>query len=437
MSIKIPPCGELEIIAGVMGSGKTLHVVQRILEIIQIERRPVFTNTPLRFKTLRQYLRIKSGPAYANLIYQLTEDHFSAFIDRQHEYAKVREKHLNECRLTGQQFSNQAVERLFYAQHGPNIYSGPLANSIHPMSYVVIDEAHHWFPMQGGKEVDQHLQRYISMCRHHMHQVILISQAPMQIAKCARRLATRYTICRPKADDRIAWGLRWKHIGLRPLGITTFRGDDIKDGEPVRHAEMMTNKSVLTFLPSVKVIFRLYDSFTHVGSPRRMVRQLHETRREHGITELETELQQKRQHAKDTLPMRAARTTTRLTLLIVATTTAFVIGASLNRSQPMPATEAPEQLTLEWNPPDEKITATSQNSIKIGHTWLAPGDNYHGATVLNVYPDGLLLIAHDVVYSITKDGRNRLGTTAEILDRLRDLYNQSGTFQPDESPGRP
>ena len=411
----LPESGTVEIIAGPMGSGKSLHCVGRVLEIIEQERRPVFTNLPVKLRVFRKYLSVKSGPAYASLIYALSEEHFNRFIERQHKRMELRKRLEDKWAHRGRPAMHGRVLRIFERIHGPSIYQGPDANDIYETSIVLIDEAHHWFPMQGGKPIDEKLQSYITMCRHHMHCVILVSQAPMQLAKCSRRLCSIYSICRNKAQDRLMWGIRFKHLGIKALGIETYRGEDVKDGEPVKFAEPMTSKALLLAAPSVRVLFRLYSSFTHLGSPRRMLNRLAEVRATHGILEEDNRVRELRRQAKRARPMKIGKIASKLLLRASIAGVFVVLGVGIGRGLAPPA-PVEEIAAAGWAPPEGlKVKARAGDRIAIGDAWYGKGDNFHGAKVRVVAADGVLVERGGVFYAYGREGLRELGPADQLV----------------------
>lgn len=421
--IRLPEAGVVEIIAGDKGSGKSLHCVKRVLDIIQQERRPVFTNLPIRWRVLRQYLRIKSGPAYANLIYPLNMEHFDRFIDRQHRRMQIRERLNDEARRTKRVISSRCMEAAYEAELGPDIYEGPDANAILPAAYVIIDECHHWFPMQGGKERDEILQRYLSMCRHHLHQVILVSQAPMQISKAGRRLATLYTICRHKTYDRIAWGVRFQHLGIRALGMIRYSADDIEGEEPIRGAEPMEQSAIYPWAPCTQVLFRLYSSHTHIGTPRRMLRTLDEVRGRLGVLDEDRRIRSQREQWRKERPVRMIRRFRKAAFAATLLTLGIGVGLAAGRagrSQPEYIQEQAinEGLTEKQAEPDYRVRAMARDRVNIEGAWYAANSTMpNGEKVLYVARDGCIIHADGMLYTIDRKGTARLGDAAEIHHR--------------------
>ena len=56
----------VEIIHGLMGSGKSFFAVRRALSMVEEARRPLYTNLPMKWAVVRKYLRLRGGSDLAN-----------------------------------------------------------------------------------------------------------------------------------------------------------------------------------------------------------------------------------------------------------------------------------------------------------------------------------------------------------------------------------
>ena len=83
----------IELVTGIPGSGKSFHMVERLVDWVLKEQRPVYTNLPLCWRVLRKYLKIKGGEHCAGLIHELTEERFNTFI---HGFG-LRQKKISEA----------------------------------------------------------------------------------------------------------------------------------------------------------------------------------------------------------------------------------------------------------------------------------------------------------------------------------------------------
>jgi len=277
----------LEVLEGRPGSGKSFYCCKRIMAAIIEERRPVFTNCPLRFRVFKRYLFLRGGAdgqKLANLLSHLTQEHFNAFLKRAKLRAEFLDRAREEARALGRRRSDAALLEPFFAAAGPDVVSGKGANWIPPFSLIVIDEAHHWFPAtaQVARIESPDLLSYLTMHRHHLHSLIFATQNRMQLSITIRRLASSFWHIRNRRDDKVAWGLRLGHFGVSAFGYARYtpEQEDARDAEGSAPAEQRT---VLPWLPSERWVFRLYDSFTHLGGFRAMERRLASVRDEAGV----------------------------------------------------------------------------------------------------------------------------------------------------------
>lgn len=305
MSLPIPRVA-VEVVEGLPGSGKSFWALGEVLRVILEERRPVFTNLPIRMRVVREYLRCRGGDAAANLIFPLTQPHFERFLSRQAKRAEFRKQMEDECRLVGKSFREAEFLRRWEDLSGPDIhYAEPLvrrvvrpdgseffsrepspipANWISHFAYVVIDEAHEWYPGQAvtGDKVDVRLLvKYLAMHRHHGHDLVFITQDRMNIANAIRRMSQYFTRVRDRSEDRIAWGVRFKHLGLRAFAYVRMTPQQEQAfGEA---GAPSSDSTVFPGLRSQRWKFRLYDSYVHVGGVRNLTRRLREVRKAAGL----------------------------------------------------------------------------------------------------------------------------------------------------------
>lgn len=283
--LRLPRVGDVEIYTGLMGAGKSYCAVREMVRILVEERRPVYTNLPIRWRVMRQYLRNRGGEELAALCFPLTEEHFRRFVDRQHKRMQLRERVKLECQAVGQAFRERAFAATWREQAGEDVVRGVEANWIDPLAVIIIDEVHHWFPQQTQAVNKEFLQRYLTMLRHHLHRLVVISQNPMQVDISFRRLASYYVDIRAQAEEKLAWGLRSKHLGVRGIRLERFTADVYDDERARKTVGPLSSSLVFERLPHNRWVFRLYDSFTHVGGVRAMQRRLREVRREAGLSE--------------------------------------------------------------------------------------------------------------------------------------------------------
>lgn len=407
----MPPSNQLasfatgvELIIGIPGAGKSYFATRRIVEDILKYQRPVFTNVPLRFLVVKAYLILKGGVEYRNLIYELKEDHFRAFIARVSRYQSERNAHRERCQDEHRRFNEAEFEANFLAAHGPHITTSHQAetlskqtgievepNWIPPTAQVWIDEVHHWFPAPRpgvARTVLEppELMTYITMLRHHVHSLVVMSQDEMQFTITIRRMAKAVWRLIAVGDLPIVGDM----CRLSTLGITGVRADRYHPGaEDSFDPDLMRPLERRTYLynfPWNRWVFRLYDSFTHSGSPRRLRKILQAEREKAGLTgagllERQLEAAQKRaeQRRKDRLLRnRLRRWGKRLLYLSIICVTALVA----HKCAPTPEPLAPTETVLEWTP----ITSHGKNYVRTKTTRYNLGDITPNGVLLRIDP---------------------------------------------------
>lgn len=255
-----PPKTGITIVHGIPGSGKSYFAIWLLLEQIIKERRPVYTNLPLRVKVFRAYLAVRMmNPRAAGYINLLTEKHTKNYTARFAAWEEAREK--------------GGTDEDFQKEFGPHIETGPDANWLPFGSVVAIDEAHKWFASsRSAASDDPALVAAVTMHRHMWHRLILLTQDPAQIGVIFRRNCDTYWKC--------------TNIGRMPIfafvkvPINAFRWieypKEALDGNP-QFAKPISAKFHCPALSS-GFIFRLYSSHTHGGTTRQMMKHIDATR---------------------------------------------------------------------------------------------------------------------------------------------------------------
>lgn len=279
--VGLPSTG-VEIVEGKPGSGKSFFLTWWVRNVIVYERRPVYTNLPLKWRVFRWYLRLKGGEKLANLLHYLDEAHFRRFIERFSMLADHREQFKDFRTETGKKLTSEEIDALFLEAHGPHIESGEGANWIPYLSAVCIDEIQWWFPMSAQKDESPALLRYMSMHRHAMHHVRIATQEAGRISINIRKMATGYIKVRNIAEDVFMLGIKFGQLGIRGMLYETYTAEQM-EGPRAGYAKPTSERLVLPRLPGNQVIFRLYNSFSHVGGRRRMRRAMEEVRVKAGL----------------------------------------------------------------------------------------------------------------------------------------------------------
>lgn len=277
---KAPETG-IELLVGEPGAGKSLFAVQRMIQVMREQRRPVYTNLPLRWRVFRAYLRTMGGEKLADLLRPLSEDHFRRFIERFEGFRAFKD----ELKARDRGIRVREVRERWLRERGPDTFEGDGANWIPPGAVVVIDEVQHWFTnpalkIGNAKPEPQALMSYLTMHRHLMHWVWFATQRERQISTTIKALAHRIWQIRRRDNDKLVWGIQFKHLGVKALGYRAFRPED--DPEKDEPHQVFT---AFPWLPWNQVYFRLYDSFTHAGSKRQLREGLRQARMHAGLNE--------------------------------------------------------------------------------------------------------------------------------------------------------
>ncbi|MEM8494090.1 MAG: zonular occludens toxin domain-containing protein [Planctomycetota bacterium] len=254
----------IEIWDGQPGSGKSYGAVDFLVKVILLQRRPVFTNLPLRYRVIRKYLTVKGKDAIlARYIRVVSREHFYRFVQRNQlltEYAEI---------MKAEGWSHAKIEASFCEQEGEHVYRGTEANWFYPGSVFIFDEFHRWADQRVQKNEDPAFLNYATMHRHHLHWIILLTQDKMQVSIPWRRNCSKFIHCADKRRLPFMFGLK--------LPIPAFAYEEYP-------AEMLDRGDFATAKPinvEVKIpwmngstLWRLYDSFTHMGGYRRLSNKL-------------------------------------------------------------------------------------------------------------------------------------------------------------------
>ena len=366
----------VEIIYGLMGAGKSYYATRRCVREVLESRRPLYTNLPLKFPVVRRYLTNRGGPTVTNLIRRLDEKHWRRFLKRQHDFARFRESLKKSApadlepadledlaRAVGRPAEHLATLPKIYDRHlaawfchrnGQHVTDGPDANWIPPTAIIALDEVQHWHPMTRQKDDPsrEDLLAYLTMIRHHCHTLWAITQDPSRIAIEFRRLARYYWRVWDRSEDRLAWGIRYKHFGIKAMGYECSTIDQIesRDRDNGSHVERFT---IVPAFPWNKPIFRLYSSHTNIGSARQIARELRKAREMAGLDETgKTQSEIDMATAAPPKPgivRRTIRLSTKAAVLTIVATAAYSAGSYFKPAPPPPETNTDEQRPpLNW-----------------------------------------------------------------------------------------
>lgn len=428
--VKLPECGTVTIVEGLMGAGKSFWCVGEVLRILEYERRPVYTNLPLRWLVFRQYLRLKGGAKLAGLVHPLSREHFAAFCERQHARMLLRERMKARKQQRGQRWSEARFDRVWVRVAGPDVLEGPRANWIEATACIFIDEVRHWYPMEDQKSEDARaLAGYLAMLRHHLHRLVVVSQDRMQVAIAFRRLAQRYVQVRQRGEDTIAWGIRFKHLGIKAIGWGEWTAEQESSPGSMEGTRPIRQGTIVHWAPWERWRFRLYDSFTHVGGVRRLRRQLNAARVRAGLPAEGGYRERERLTRGERMRRwlrRGVRWGTWATLLVVG----MVVGVSLVGPGAAPEAAADGgsrvQAVAEARVPGPwfSIQGASHAGVIVGGRFVPVGGRVETFELLaadetgSVWGDG---VGHVWVRARGDDGPRHLGHVKYAVDTLRRL----------------
>lgn len=457
--VRLPEYGVIGV-EGLPGSGKSYFLTRNIISIILEQRRPVYTNCPLKWRVIRQYLRTRGGAECANLLHDLTKEHFIAFCERQ----KAREEFIAGAR--GFRDLRRSVASLgvqFVEQYGPDVLDqraameagyrswlqgqgvsdtperecqytrlvragevkAPVPNWIPGGAVIVIDEVHHWFPesQQRGKGEPAALQAYITMHRHHCHQVWWASQARMQVSLTFRRNTAYLWQVRNLREDRLAWGLKFKHLGISGFGYAKWSGDQL-ESRALENERPLDNDVILPWLPWNQVYFRLYSSFTHVASAAEIARQLRKAQADAGLV-ARHEVRPFVQKPKGSFMGRVGKVALLSGLFCTGCGVAYVAGGARAPEKPAESVVAEPVAPLEW----PKLEGIGDGFIRAERGKVGEGEAMrNGALLVKASRKAgvaVLVARGDVfVWKLRAPVPNRLGTVDEVRASIHELAVQ-------------
>ena len=263
----------IEMILGIPGSGKSFHMVERLVDWILLQKRPVYTNLPLVYRVLRKYLELKGGPECVNLIQELTEQRFNKFLGG----FGIRQKYISNALAAGTSRS-QAIREFEEENNDFEEWYIPAG------SVILIDEAHHWYPNPAlrnvRKEEPPELMTFLTMHRHGQYLCIFATQADRQISSTIKSLAAQRFVVRRLDKEPVAMGLSFEFLNFPICQYELYYGED----DPEKTKPMRTFVRLLR-LPCYQKYFRFYESFTHSGGKYEAQRAIEKARLTAGLEE--------------------------------------------------------------------------------------------------------------------------------------------------------
>ncbi|MFG0250263.1 MAG: zonular occludens toxin domain-containing protein [Phycisphaeraceae bacterium JB051] len=283
-------------VIGKPGSGKSYHCAKEILFHAMYDRRPVYTNIPIRLKKMRAYIVLKThGPkkvrrALSKLIRPtLTKQHFGRFCERLSWISDRIEELKDEFEGYGdlEEDVEEELEEAFWKQaliesddvFGEPEYAGYKANWFPPGSVLFLDEVHKWFPAKNYRDEPKYVLDMTSMHRHLQLKIFVVTQRWMNASLSFRSMATELIRCMNFARVPLLGPLR-----LHMFGLNLFRvGKCLPEDYDERNDELKIGKRDITYdyeLPGFNggIYFKLYKSHVHGGSLADQAKELREIR---------------------------------------------------------------------------------------------------------------------------------------------------------------
>ncbi len=424
----------VDIVEGLMGAGKSYWGVRKALDIIMKERRPVVTNLPFKWRVVRRWLRSRGGEELSKLLIPLTHDHFLRFLERAAFMQRERDRYRQRLATRDRSFFEFKFRRLFLRMNGPHLTTGSQANWIPPMSVIIYDEMHHDFPGGHGgapKTEPPQLKAWVTMIRHHHQQLYALTQNRMQLTITLRRLMKSCTSVRSLGEEKLAWGIRFRHLG-------SFFGKAIRyvrlspealEAPPNMAAEFppLSIETIFPSLPKNVWYFRLYSSFTHGGSERQMVKQLHLMREQLGLradgkTDQELEREEEAMRLRPGKGMKlAGRSAMKLAVFSAILGMGIIFGRSMGESH------VPESLSQdgtveleEWG----EWKGYGVDFVRVGGDRIRVGETVNGATLL-AFDRGERVAVFDRggyiwMWEYRASEPERVGPTGQVIQFARD-----------------
>lgn len=438
---------------GLPGSSKTYHLVRRILEVVRLERRPVYTNAPLKWRVMRAYLKKRGGEEIASLVRPLSRDHFVAFMQRfvlQRDYYK-------DLQAAGEWKGPRLAYAAFRELHGPDFIDAqssakwakengvddPGPNWIPPMAVLAIDEVDEWFPNPNLKtdvtvREPSELLRYLKMHRHVAHWLWFITQKPRQVSPTIKTMTAKFWVVWDKGETvLVSWlGLKLCHLGLRWIGLCAYMPEEWDENKPGRPCE---NRGEWPSAPWNQWVFRLYHPFSHGTSLREMNRVQREMRKLAGLDEtgatVAERARKERSEVKKTKrmwwPLRWAwfvmRWTLRVAVLVVVLLAGVALGGGFGGKEEV-AVESDEVASAEVAPilgidRAKRIGSIGKDWVRVDGVECGVGGSCNGLSLCSVDARAGRSVWIDNssgdfwVWSVGR-GPQRFGTYDDVVERI-------------------
>ena len=459
MSIEKLPFGIISVV-GKPGAGKSYYLTRKAVEAVTVHRRPVYTNLPIRWRVMWHWIAKRYGRECARLIHPLSEEHMLAFLDRFEQMQQFKD----ELIQSGQAANAKMALRMWREhcdrtgdrdriesevdQDGNVLAPG---NWISAGAVVIVDECHHWFPnpalptaKASKKREPANLLTWLTMHRHMMHEIYFASQAVRQLTTTIKSLVLRQIAVRNGGEDQLAWGLRFKHLGLKPMRYLEYDGDADPDGTPP--PEPLRAYSFFPQLPQHCWVFRLYSSFTHAGSANEIKRAIMAERDQAGILEASRKAEEMNRVKSRFFLYRLLGFSTRWGIRGVAFCLAVALGFWFADQGPTEEIAAEEVSDVRPASLSElvgalRVTSITEHGVRFSDgTTVREGATLHGLQIAGVFPDQGFACCldpdtSDVWVCVAGEGVERIGPYQAVLAAIASS-REPGAAPGDSIPGR-
>lgn len=442
----------IELVEGAIGSGKSLYAVKMALEAMVVDKRPVYSNLPVKVPAIRRYLRVKMsggnytmtplycvrpevraalrGDQWANLYQPLTFEHMERFLRRVNAKREAKDRFEAERSKEGKPAYRAEFKRKFEEEHGPDITTGVDANWIPAGAKIIIDEAQHWFGQTTVGKDNRDLRGWLTMIRHHQQYVMVLTQERMQVSLHFRRLATVIVKVRNVGEQKLVWFFRWKHVGFSGAAqYTAWTPDGEKDAErrggnasddnpPIWAKFHVYGRPQMPWLPHrwrrPYFMFRLYRSVTHSESMRAQNKEIENIRREAGIELSSLQASKMERQTMAGFATKMSRRLVKVAAVCIIAAIAYGAGRGVG--------PRPKEITLERTWP--ALGSLGTEWARIGGQRVALGESVEGIELVEVDRAGRrVLVAADGGFWLWERSAEKpgyIGPAGELLAEVRE-----------------
>ncbi|MEM9346437.1 MAG: zonular occludens toxin domain-containing protein [Planctomycetota bacterium] len=294
-------------VIGKPGSGKSYSMAMMMAQLIVQNRRPVYTNLPMKWDNMRAYIaRMTEGSdeykqSLAKLIRKCTKQHFQRFMERlqvinqrseqlKDDYDQLLDEDIREKIAKADDISqiDEEIDSAAWQQacdeqaleDGGAVYYGRNANWFPPGTVFILDELHKWYNSRQYRNEDQAVQDFTSMHRHMQCRIFIITQRWLNVSLSFRSMCDELIILKNIA--RVSFGpIKLKDYGidiLRAKWVMTDDYDEVNECmKPGRRAQV-TEYYFPNWWPDHRDIYDVYRSTSHAGGIEEQAAELKKVR---------------------------------------------------------------------------------------------------------------------------------------------------------------